>query len=273
MIIDARRQLFDPNPTAVQTIADRRLGIGCDQLIAVTPVTVDRDTRPGENRQRPDAHMRIWNADGGEVAACGNASRCVAALLMDETGRDSVLLQTGAGHLFCTRTTAGTVTVDMGPARSDWADIPLAEPTDTRSLPIVAGPISEPVAVNVGNPHCVFFVPDAEAVDVGALGPALEHHPLFPARTNVEFVSVLGPDRLRMRVWERGVGITRACGTGACAAAAAAYRRRITGPQVEIVLDGGSLTILCRPDGHVLMTGSYAFPFRGELADLGGPWG
>ena len=262
VIVDGRQRLFDPDPAAVRAIADRRRGVGCDQLIAIAPVGGDGGQDAGIA-----ARMRIWNADGEEVAACGNASRCVAALLMDETGIESVGLMTAAGPLHCIRAAEGAVTVDMGPARGDWRDIPLAEPVNTDFLPIVAGPVGEPVAVNVGNPHCVFFVPDAEAVDVAGLGPSIEHHPLFPERTNVEFVSSLGPNRLRMRVWERGSGITRACGTGACAAAVAAHRRGLTGESVDIVLDGGSLTIRWAPGKSVLMTGGYAFPFRGELSE------
>ncbi|NBC31872.1 MAG: diaminopimelate epimerase [Alphaproteobacteria bacterium] len=258
VIIDGRRSGFVPDPALVRAIADRRQGVGCDQLIVVSTAA---DLAAA-------ARMRIWNGDGGEVSACGNASRCVAALMMDEAGSDAVRLETAAGPLLCTRAGAGGVTVDMGPARKGWAEIPLAEPADTDFLPIVAGPVGEPVAVNIGNPHCVFFVADAEAVDVAGLGPALEHHPLFPERTNVEFVSLPGPDRLRMRVWERGAGITRACGTGACAAAVAAHRRGLAGRRVDVVLDGGTLGIEWAANGHVLMTGGYAFPFRGTLPDL-----
>lgn len=258
VIVDGRQRGFDPDPRLVRAIANRRQGVGCDQLILLES---PRDATAA-------VRMRIWNGDGGEVAACGNASRCVAALLMEEIGSDTVRLETAAGPLLCSRAGASAVTVDMGPARTDWEDIPLSEPVDTAYLPIVAGPVGEPAAVNIGNPHCVFFVPDAEAIDVAGLGPALETHPLFPERTNVEFVSWLGPDRLRMRVWERGAGITHACGTGACAVAVAAHRRGLTGRTVAVVLDGGTLSIDWAEDGHVLMTGGYAFPFRGTLADI-----
>ena len=269
VIVDGRDRAIDLDPATVRAIADRRQGVGCDQFIVLEPADGSVDG-PVDQTPRIAARMRIWNADGAEVAACGNASRCVAALLMDEAGSDRVGLLTASGPLHCSRTGEGAVTVDMGPARSDWRDIPMSEPVDTDFLPIIADAVGEPVAVNVGNPHCVFFVADAEAIDLDGLGPSFEHHPLFPERTNVEFVSVLGPDRLRMRVWERGVGITRACGTGACAAAVAAHRRGLTGQRVEIVLDGGVLWIDRAANGNVLMTGDYAFPFRGEYS---GPLG
>ena len=255
VVIDARPGLISLSAAAVRAIADRRLGVGCDQLIVIEP---PRSTGT-------DAFMRIRNADGGEVGACGNASRCVAARLMAERGSAHICIETIAGMLDCTAAAGGAVTVDMGRARLDWSEIPLAAPCDTLHVPVALGPLADPVAVNVGNPHAVFFVPDAEAVDLAALGPPLEHHTLFPEQANIEVVHRLGPDRLRMRVWERGVGITRACGTGACAAAVAACRRNVTGGSVEVVLDGGSLHIAWRDDGHVLMTGPVATSFTGEL--------
>lgn len=239
-----------------QAIADRRTGVGCDQVILLEP--------PGTGLA--DAFMRIRNADGGEVEACGNAARCVAALLMAETGRRHVIIETVAGMLDAEGRTDGRVAVDMGPPRLDWRDIPLATACDTLHMPVTQGRYSDPVGVNIGNPHAVFFVADAETIAVGQVGPGLERHPLFPDRANIEFAQVLSPGRLRMRVWERGVGETRACGTGACATLVAAARRGLTGRQAEVVLDGGPLTIDWLPDDHVLMTGPVATAFTGTLS-------
>ena len=174
-------------------------------------------------------------------------------------------METVAGVLEATRGADGLVTVDMGPANLEWCDIPLAKRCDTLHLDIANGPLVDPVAVNIGNPHMVFFVDDADTIDLGALGPKLEHHPLYPERTNVEVVSVLGPDKVRMRVWERSAGITQACGSGACAVSVAASRRGLTGRKVEVILDGGSLIIEWRDDGRVLMTGPTAISFEGRL--------
>jgi diaminopimelate epimerase len=229
--------------------------VGCDQFITIEP---PRDPRAA-------AFMGIRNPDGSEAGACGNATRCVARLLMEEGGTDRVGIETAAGLLDCTRAADGTVTVDMGPARLDWRDVPLAREADTLRLALTAGPLSDPCAVGMGNPHAVFFVADAEAVPLAEIGPRIEHDPWFPARTNVEIVQVLSPGRLRMRVWERGAGITRACGSGACAALVAAVRRGLAERRAELVLDGGSLTIEWREDGHVLMGGPTAVAFRGTL--------
>jgi diaminopimelate epimerase len=209
--------------------------------------------------------MRIRNADGGEVAACGNASRCVAAMLLKETEGRRVVIETAAGLLDAEVDESGTITVDMGPVRFDWRDIPLARPMDTLHLGIGEGALVDPVAVNVGNPHAVYFVDDAAAVPLELIGPVIERHPLFPERTNVEAAQVLSEARIRLRVWERGVGVTRACGTGACAAVAAAHRRKLTGRAVEVVLDGGSLSIEWLRDNHVLMSGPASVSFSGIL--------
>lgn len=259
VVIDARRAAYAPSAEQVRAISNRRTGVGCDQFIVVEP------------SDRPDAaaFMRIFNADGGEVGACGNASRCVGRLLMDETGADRAAFETAAGLLQAFRADDGQVTVDMGPARLDWRDVPLAEPADTLRLDNVAmAGIAGPTAVGMGNPHAVFFVDDAESVAIAEVGPVFEHHPMFPERTNVEFVHVAGPDVLRMRVWERGVGVTQACGTGACAAAVAAMRRGLTDRTADVVLDGGTLRIHWREsDGHVLMTGPAAVAYSGVLAE------
>jgi diaminopimelate epimerase len=255
VVIDARRAPLALDAARARAIADRRTGVGCDQLIVMEL----------PSNGRADVFMRIRNADGGEVEACGNASRCVADLLMRETGRPTCVIETAAGLLSCRGGSGGLVSVELGPVRLDWRDIPLAEPRDTLHLGIAADGLEDPVAVNVGNPHAVFFVADAGAVDLAGLGPGLEHHPLFPERANIGIADVEGVDRMRLRVWERGVGITRACGTGACAAVVAACRRGLTGRRVEVVLDGGPLDIEWRGDDRVVMTGPVATAFRGVL--------
>jgi len=257
VVIDARNTPYSPAEAEVRAIADRKTGVGCDQFIVVEPAKTAGTA----------GFMRIRNADGSEVSACGNASRCVGWLLMEETGTDRVAFETNAGILEAFRAGEGRVTVDMGPARLEWTQIPLAGPADTLRVETVehAG-FAGPVAVNMGNPHAVFFVSDAEAVPLSEVGPVLEHHPAFPERTNVEFAQVLSPTSIRMRVWERGVGITRACGTGACATAVAAARRGLTGRKADVILDGGTLTIEWLEDGRVLMTGPIALSFSGRLS-------
>jgi diaminopimelate epimerase len=186
---------------------------------------------------------------------------------MDERGLSGVRLASRAGLLACRDAGKGLVEVDMGPARLDWNEVPMARATDTRDFQLpLDGQALAASAASMGNPHCILFVPDAEKAPVAVLGPKIETHPLFPARTNVEFVSLIAPGRLRQRTWERGVGITLACGTGACAVAVAAARKGLTGRKAEIVLDGGSLRIEWREnDGHVIMTGPTALPFRGQV--------
>jgi diaminopimelate epimerase len=214
--------------------------------------------------------MRIYNADGGEVESCGNATRCVARLLMEEKDNNRVMIDTPGGKLLCADAGAGSVTVDIGAPRFDWKDIPLARAMDTNHVAFeIDGKTFDGVGVNVGNPHCVLFVDNAEQVPIAALGPKIETHPLFPARINAEFVTVKDRSHLRMRVWERGAGITSACGTGACASAVAAHRRGLTDRKVDVRLDGGTLTIEWREsDGHVLMTGPATLSFKGDV-DLG----
>jgi len=216
--------------------------------------------------------MRIWNADGGEVGACGNAARCVAALVAAERGEPKISIETESAVLGATVNGDGSVTVDMGSPRFVWDEIPLSEPFhDTRRIELQVGPIDAPVlhtpsVVNVGNPHCLFFVDDVVAHDLARFGPMLEHHPLFPERANISLVQVTGPDALIVRTWERGAGLTRACGTAACAAAVAAARRELVGRKVRVSLPGGDLNIEWREsDGHILMTGPYALDFEGTL--------
>lgn len=259
VVFDARNRGLLLDESVARQVADRRLGVGCDQVIVIEPA-----------RGAAAAAMRIFNADGNEVEACGNATRCVARLLLEETDKPEVRIDTPGGLLVCSDAGHGLVTVDMGKPRLDWRDIPLSRAVGTKAFALeVAGQTIEATAVSMGNPHCVLFVDDVQKAPVAEWGPLIEHDALFPARTNVEFVQALSPDRLRMRVWERGAGITRACGTGACAAAVAAYRRGLAGRHVDVVLDGGTLSIALREeDDHVLMTGSASLAFTGDI-DLG----
>ena len=255
VVLDARRQPLELSVDQVRAIADRRTGVGCDQLIVVEAA----------KSKRADVLMRIRNADGSEVSACGNATRCVATTVMKENGTTRAVIETAAGLLDAQALNGGLVAVDMGPANLDWRDIPLARAVDTTHLGITVGPLEDPVAVNVGNPHAVFFVDDPEAVPLETVGPEVEHHELFPERTNVEVARVLSPDQIRVRVWERGAGITQACGTGACATLVAACRRGLTERAADVRLDGGTLAIEWREDDHVLMTGPVAVSFHGTL--------
>jgi diaminopimelate epimerase len=262
VVLDGRTRPLVLTDGQARAIADRKTGVGCDQLIVIEPA-----------RNGGDAFMRIRNADGSEVEACGNATRCVAALLMAERRTGRAAIETAAGLLVAEAAGEGRVAVDMGPARLDWREIPLARAADTLHLDLAEGPLRDPGAVSIGNPHVVFFVEDAESVDLPTLGPRLEHHPMFPERTNVEVATMLSPTRIRMRVWERGVGITRACGTGACATLVAAVRRGLAERRAELLLDGGVLEIEWLENGHVRMTGPAARSFTGTLdaALLAGP--
>ncbi len=247
----------------VQAIADPTSGTGCDQIMAI------EQSPPGADA---DAFMRIWNADGDEVSACGNGTRAVAWLLMEENETDQVAIQTGAGLLRANRAGDHLVCVDMGPPKLNWEDIPLTERMDTRGIDIKVGPIDAPVlslpgAVNMGNPHAVFFVENVDEIAVETLGAMLEHHPLFPEAANIGFAEVRTPDEIRLRVWERGVGLTKACGTGACAALVACHRRGLCDRKARLILDGGELTIEWREtDDHVLMTGPVEREYEGEIA-------
>ncbi|MBW8816032.1 MAG: diaminopimelate epimerase [Caulobacterales bacterium] len=257
VVVETRSAPFAPTAAEVRAIADRKSGIGCDQLIAV------------DKADDADARVRFWNADGEEVGACGNGTRCVGWLLMQSTGKDSAVIDTAGGRLVATRAGERLVSVDMGPPRLDWAEIPLAEAHDTDALDVVlydhAALMAPPGCVSMGNPHVVFFVPEVEAVPIAIIGPAVERHPLFPQHVNVGFAEVRGRDRIRLRVWERGAGLTKACGTGACAALVAAARRDLTGRHATLELDGGELFIEWTADGHVIMTGPAAVDFAGEL--------
>lgn len=254
VILDQRSGRKPLDTAWVRKICDRHFGVGCDQLIVLEP------------SDRADLFMRIYNTDGSESEACGNATRCVADRLMIEKSTDRTSIETLAGFLPCRRVVAG-VEVDMGAPRLEWQDIPLTQACDTLHLQIEQGPVSDPVAVSMGNPHCVFFVDTVDGLPIETLGPYFEHHPLFPKRTNVEFVQVMGRDRLHLRTWERGAGLTLACGSAACAAIVAAVRRDFVDRKAEIVLDGGSLFMEWREsDSHVLMTGPARFVFEGSFS-------
>ncbi len=256
VVLDGRAAPLGLTPARAAAIADRREGVGCDQFIVLEPPPAG---------SRADAFMRIRNPDGTQAGACGNATRCVAALLAAEGGRHDLVIETLSGPLPARVTPDGRVTVDMGVPKLDWRDVPLAEACDTLHVPLARGPLADPAALSMGNPHATFFVPDAEAIDLPALGPPLEHASIFPERANIGFVTVLAPDLIRLRVWERGAGLTRACGSGACAAMVNAARRGLSERRARVVVDGGVLDIEWRDDGHVLMTGPVATSFRGTL--------
>ena len=254
VVFDERIHKLGLTEAQVVWLADRRLGIGCDQLITLHPPLDGGDVR-----------MRIRNPDGSEAGACGNATRCVVDLVARATGHDRLVVETISGLLPAEALPDGQVVVDMGPPRLGWEDIPLARPADTLHLPLAAGALADPAASSMGNPHATFFVPDLAAIPLAALGPALEHDAIFPQRANIGVAQVLAPDRMRLRVWERGAGLTLACGSGACAALVNAARRGLIGRQATVLLDGGTLHIEWRADGHVLMTGPVATSFGGEV--------
>ena len=248
VVLDARARAVDMTPALACRLADRNRGVGFDQLAVIS------------ERAGSDAHLTFYNADGSLSAACGNATRCIGRMLLDETGRTALELTTDRGTLAVREAGGGLTSVNMGPPQLTWDEIPLVEEMDTLELPIEGAP----TATGMGNPHCSFFVEDAEAVPLESFGPRYEHHPLFPERTNVQVVSLAGPDRLRMRVWERGAGITLASGSSSCAVAVAAARRGLTGRAVTVCLDGGELQVDWREDG-VWMTGPTAHVFDGVL--------
>ena len=231
-----------------RAIGDRHRGVGFDQLAVI------------EADDSADVRLIFFNADGSIAGACGNATRCIARYLMGDMGKTDVSLRTERGILFAKDAGDGLTSVNMGAPLLDWADVPLAHQMDTLELLIDGAP----TATGMGNPHCSFFVDDAEAVDLERRGAEMEHHPLFPERTNVQFAHLIGPDHLRMRVWERGVGVTLASGSSSCAVAVAAARRGLTGRKVKITLDGGDILIDWRDDG-VWMTGPTAHVLDGVL--------
>ncbi len=263
IILDLRGEPARLAEDEIRKASDRKTGPGCDQFVTL------------EHRKGYDGvFMGVWNADGSEVGACGNAARCVGWLLMEETGEDAAGFFTGSAKLSAAKVGDKRIAVDMGEPKFHWRDIPLSEQMDdTRFVDVKLGPIDAPVlwgpsAVNVGNPHCIFFVEDAEAQALDRFGPMIEFHPLFPERVNVSVAQVTSKHAIRLRVWERGVGITRACGTAACAALVAAHRRRLTGRKAVVTLDGGDLAIEWREsDNRIIMTGPVTLEGEGRFSE------
>jgi diaminopimelate epimerase len=261
VVLDLRREPLALTDALARAIASRETGIGCDQLITIE-----------EPRHGGDAFMGIRNNDGGMVEACGNAARCIGRLILEETGKDRVVIETPAGDTVATRAEGEDITVDMGEPRLLWNEIPLSEEfRDTRAIELEVGPLGNPImhspgVVNVGNPHAIFFVEDVDAIDLGRIGPMLEHHPLFPERANISVAQILSPTHIKLRTWERGAGLTRACGTAACAATVAAVRRRKTERNITVSLPGGDLSLEWREaDNHIYMTGAAALDYEGTL--------
>jgi len=260
VVLDARSRRLAISETQAKAIADRKTGIGCDQLIVM------------ENSPHADVRMRIWNAEGGEVQSCGNASRCIADIVMVEKKTSSVTIDTLGGLLRAQQAGKDLVCIDQGKPRFDWKDIPLSESfPDTRHIELQIGPIDAPLihspsVVNVGNPHCIFWVSNLDIVDLARVGPMIENHPLFPERTNVTLARVIARDHVVLKVWERGAGLTRACGTAACAVMAAGYRLKLINAQCRVTLPGGDLFMAINPDnGHVLMTGPLEYEYEAVL--------
>ncbi len=265
VVLDGRENALNPSSDQVQWIADTEHGIGCDQLIIMDKA----------KSEQSDISMRIFNHDGGEVEACGNATRCIAALLAKETGRDRFVIETNGGILIA-KVSGDIVTVDMGKPKFDWQSIPLSEEFgDTRGIELQIGPIDDPVlhtpsVVNVGNPHAIFWVEnDLETYDLVRFGPMLENHPIFPERANITLARVLDEDNVKIIVWERGVGLTKACGTAACAVAVAGARKELFARKVKVHLPGGKLDLEWREsDDHILMSGPWSLDGEGEISLL-----
>lgn len=255
VLIDRRDQALEIDADLVMRIADRHRGVGFDQLVIL-------DSCP-----EADARISFFNSDGSLAGACGNGTRCAARYLMDRAALERVSLASGSGTLQATRLADGRIEVVMPEPRLAWRDIPLAQPCDTLNVPLRLFGLDQPVAVSMGNPHAVFFVEDLDALDIEEIGPTLERHPMFPERANIGFVQIVGEAALRLRVFERGAGLTLACGSGACAAVVAAIRRERVQSPCRVLLDGGELSIAWNGAGPVLMTGPTAYSFEGVIAD------
>ena len=258
IVLDARTHGVSLSKEQAVHLCDRHLGIGCDTLVML------------ETSTDADVAVRFINGDGSVSATCGNATRCVADILMRETGKDSARIATGVGVLTASRNAAGLITVNMGTPKFGWAEIPLAESRNTMHLGLEMGLLADPVAVNMGNPHAVFFVRDLAHIKMGEWGPSLEHHPLFPERANISAVQVLGDNHIKMAVWERGAGLTLACGSAACAAVAAGVRRGVIHPECTVDLPGGTLEITWQKNdgstsGDIFMSGPVAYVFEGVV--------
>ena len=255
VIVDARETAFSPSRDDIVEICDSQTGIGADELIVVEPPT-----------SGADVFMRIFNGDGREVEACGNATRCVAWMLFEENGSDQAQIETLAGVLNCRKAGDKQVSATMGKASMQWRTVPLSEQRDTLHLDITSGRLNDPVAVNVGNPHAVFFVDNIDEIDLAADAPPIQESDLFPDDVNVGVAQILGPEKMRLIVYERGAGLTMACGSGACAAVYAAQKRRLTDSStMQVELPGGVVTIEIREDDTAVMTGPIAYSFGGKL--------
>lgn len=253
VVLDARRQPVELTPAIIRAIGDRRHGVGFDQLLTLMP------------SDSAACFMRIDNSDGSPAGACGNGTRCVGRLLLEESGQGSVAIDSPGGMLQVASAEEGLFTARMGQPRFGWQEVPLAREMDTLHLDLSMGELSDPVAVSMGNPHVVFFVPDAEAVPLAEVGPRIENHELFPDRANVSVASQRADGSFRLRVFERGAGITSACGSGTCATYAAARARGLVDGPVRIDLDGGPLWMDMDDDGAVLMTGAASLSFHGVI--------
>jgi diaminopimelate epimerase len=260
IIVDGRRQPYAPSTEEIVRICDRREGVGGDELLIIDP------PRPGTAAVTPYAFVRIFNPDGREVEACGNATRCVGWLFLQESNDNEVVIETLGGLLGCRRTGEKQVAVEMGKLRTGWQDIPLAHEMDTLHLGIGAGPLQNPVGMNIGNPHAVFFVDDLDAVDLTVYGPRLQKHPLFPEEANIGAAQLIDSKTLKLSVWERPGTLTTSCGTGACVAVGAAHRRELThAKRMKVIMPAGSVEIELQGDDSVIMTGPVETCFTGYL--------
>jgi diaminopimelate epimerase len=252
IVLDARNNGFALDAKTIRQLSNRRTGIGCDQLLLL------------ESSTKADVFMRIYNADGGEVGQCGNGTRCIAHLIMDEKSTDKITIETASGLLYCHKVPGG-VAIDMGEPIFDWETIPLSEERDTKHLGLKMGALSDPVALSVGNPHVVFFVENAEDISLATLGPKIETYFLFPERVNVNVAEIKSPSEIRLRVWERGTGITQACGTGACATLVAAATRGLTDRKATILMDGGKLSVEWNAENRIILSGPAETAFKGKV--------
>jgi diaminopimelate epimerase len=260
VIVDGRDQPYRPSVEEIVRICDRHEGVGGDELLVLEP------PRSGPETARAYAFVRIFNPDGREVEACGNATRCVGWLFLKESRHEEVVIDTLGGQLGCRLAGEKMVAVEMGRLRTDWQDIPLVREMDTLHLGIGAGPLQDPVGMNIGNPHAVFFVDDLDAVDLAIHGPQLQKHPLFPQEANISAAELIDSKTLKLSVWERPGALTTACGTGACVAVAAAHRRGLTNEKrMTVIMPAGSVEIELKEDGTVVMIGPVEVCFMGYL--------
>jgi diaminopimelate epimerase len=257
VVLDSTKNQYNINKASIQLISNRRFGVGCDQVIEM------------RHSNKEDIYIKIYNADGTEAEACGNAARCIAGLLFASSPKKEVSIETVAGVLKAESEENGLIKVDMGKPKFFWKDIPLS--MNINKINFEELTLKNGLAINIGNPHIVFFVKDLDAVNINKIGPLIENNSLFPEKVNVEICQLKNRKKIKVLVWERGAGNTLACGSGACAALVAAYKNSLSEPQAEIVLDGGSLNITWNigSDEHVIMSGPIAVSFLGDLSTLG----